>query len=126
MAALGSLYSNGQGVPQNYKRAFELLQQSRALGNTSPELHFNLGLCHELGCGVTKDYLEARRLYKLASSQGNAEATKGLSIIDEKVHTECPLLGKRVVIMGTSREDLNGRTGVATCFDHDRVRYILE
>ena len=50
MAALGGLYSNGQGVPQNYKRAFELLQQSRALGNTSPELHFGAMPDARVGC----------------------------------------------------------------------------
>jgi len=126
MAALGRLYFNGQSVPQNYKRAFELFQQSRALGNTHPSLHFNLGLMHEFGRGVAKDYLEARRFYSLASCQGDAEATECLNLLDEKLRTECPLLGKRVVITGTSREDLNGRAGVATSFDHDHDRYVVE
>ena len=36
------------------------------------------------------------------------------------------LLGKRVVITGTSREDLNGRAGMATAFDHARDRYAVE
>ena len=40
--------------------------------------------------------------------------------------TECPLLGKRVVVVGTSREDLNGRAGVAATFDHARGRYVVE
>ena len=66
MATLGSLYHNGMGVPQIDKRAFELWQQSRALGNTHPGLHSILGVCHELGHGVAMDYLEARRFYKLA------------------------------------------------------------
>ena len=126
MASLGTLYHNGRGAPQSYKRAFELYQQSRALGNTDTALHFNLGLCHEFGRGVAKDYLEARRLYKLASAQGHAQSTEKLSIIDDKIRTECPLLGKRVVITGTSREDLNGRAGMATSFDHDHDRYLVE
>ena len=46
--------------------------------------------------------------------------------LDEKIRTECPLLGKRVSITGTSREDLNGRTGVATSFDHAGGRYVVE
>jgi len=70
MVSLGGLYHAGQGVPQNPERAFELYQQSRALGNTDPGLHHNLGACYEFGGGVTKDYLEARRLYSLASAQG--------------------------------------------------------
>ena len=31
-----------------------------------------------------------------------------------------------MVITGTSREDLNGRTGVATSFDHSGDRYEVE
>ena len=62
----------------------------------------------------------------MASSQGLADATKYLKGLEEKIRTECPLLGKRVVITGTSREDLNGRAGVATSFDHARGRYVVE
>ena len=46
-------------------------------------------------------------------------------MINEKIRTECPLLGKQVVITGTSREDLNGKAGVATSFDHARGRYAV-
>ena len=31
-----------------------------------------------------------------------------------------------MVITGTSREDLNGRAGMATSFDHDSDRYVVE
>ena len=86
----------------------------------------NLGTLYEQGLGVVKDYHRARQLYALASTQGNAGATANLKILDEKIRTECPLLGKRVVITGTSREDMNGRTGVATSFDHARGRYVVE
>ena len=87
---------------------------------------FYLGLCYEGGQGVTQDYQEARRLYALASSQGLAQATQLLKLLDQEIHSECPLLGQRVVITGTSREDLNGRAGVATSFDHTRGRYVVE
>ena len=30
------------------------------------------------------------------------------------------------MITGTSREDLNGRAGVATSFEHDHDRYVVE
>ena len=49
-----------------------------------------------------------------------------MTLLDQKIRAECPLLGKRVVITGTSREDLNGRAGVATSFDHARDRYVVE
>ena len=83
-------------------------------------------MCYEGGLGVTRDYQEARRFYALASAQGVAEATEHVKQMDQKIRTECPLLGKRVVITGTSREDLNGRAGVATSFDHARGRYVVE
>ena len=86
----------------------------------------NLGVCHEFGKGTTKSYEDARRLYERALAQGYAQAAEHLKRLDEKIRTECPLLGKRVSITGTSREDLNGRTGVATSFDHAGGRYVVE
>ena len=62
----------------------------------------------------------------MASAQGSAAATQFLKQVDQKIRSECPLLGQRVVITGTSREDLNGRAGVATSFDHARGRYVVE
>ena len=86
----------------------------------------NLGISHENGHGTTKSYAEARHLYERASAQGHSRAAQYLKRLDEKIRTECPLLGKRVSITGTSREDLNGRTGVATSFDHAGGRYVVE
>ena len=86
----------------------------------------NLGVCHEGGLGITKSYEDARRLYEQALAQGDARAAEDLKRLEEKIHTECPLLGKRVSITGTSRDDLNGRTGVATSFDHAGGRYVVE
>ena len=83
-------------------------------------------MLHEDGHGVTQDYAEARRLYVLASAQGHAKAAQYLNQLDEKISSECPLLGKPVVVTGTSREDLNGRAGVAASFDHARGRYVVE
>ena len=85
----------------------------------------NLGSVYEFGHGVPQNYKEARRLYALASKQGYALATKNLKELDELIRTECPLLGKRVVITGTSRADLNGKVGVATDFDHAKGRYVV-
>ena len=59
-------------------------------------------------------------------AQGYADATAHLKRLDEKIRTECPFLGKRVQITGTSREEMNGRAGVAGSFDHARGRYVVE
>ena len=124
MADLGRLYFQGDGVPQNVERAVELFKRAALQGNMNAQ--FNLAVCHEGGWGVAKDYLEARRLLTLALAQGHPMVTKRLTLLEEKIRTECPLLGKRVVITGTSREDLNGRAGVATSFDHSGDRYVVE
>ena len=87
---------------------------------------FGLGLCYENGVCVTQNYTEAQRLYALALAQGYTKATEDLNRLDEKISSECPLLGKPVVVIGTSREDLNGRAGVALSFDHARGRYVVE
>ena len=84
--------------------------------------------CYERGVGVPRNYQEARRLYQLSASQDPTKTTpyhEALKELNEKIRTECPLLGKQVVITGTSREDLNGKAGVATSFDHVRGRYAV-
>ena len=77
------------------------------------------------GSGVSRNYQEARRLFALAESQGDANATQCLKELEAKIHVECPLLGNQVVITRTCRSSLNGKTGVAASFDHARGRYVL-
>ena len=77
------------------------------------------------GGGVAKNYLESRRFYAMASAQGLAEATKALNLLEEKIRTECPLLGKVVRVAGTGRGDLDGWTGMARSFDEAKGRYVV-
>ena len=100
-----------------------MFKRAALQGNMNAQI--NLAGCHANGWGVAKDYLEARRLLTLASAQGHAPATERLTQLDEKIRSECPLLGKRVMITGTSREDLNGRVGVARSFDEAAGRYVV-
>ena len=83
-------------------------------------------MCYELGVGTTQNYNEARKCFMQSAHHGVPEAIQALKVIDEKIRTECPLLSKPVQIKGASREDLNGRAGVATSFDHARGRYVVE
>lgn len=84
--------------------------------------------CYEFGLGLPHDYQEARRWYQLAAAQEPTKDTapENLKRLNEKIRMECPLLGKRVVITGTSRENLNGESGVATSFDRARDRYVVK
>ena len=90
----------------------------------------DLGVSYELGQGVIRDYKEARRLFALALKLGYTPATNDLKRTDEKIRAGIirklsPLVGKRVVITGTSREDLNGRAGLARSFDQSKARYVV-
>ena len=80
---------------------------------------------HRNGHGVIQSYQEARRLYVLASAQGNVNAANNLKKLKEKIHAECPLLGNQVVVTRTSRGDLNGKIGTVASFDHARGRYVV-
>ena len=85
----------------------------------------NLAACYETGIGVSMDYLEARRLYTLSSAQGDRNATKCLTSVEEKIRTECPLLGKQVVIVRKKYKELYSKAGFAACFDCARHRYVV-
>ena len=50
---------------------------------------YNLGLMYEYGSGVVKDEVEAYKWYLLSGAQGNANAKKGIEII-ERVLTPSP------------------------------------
>ena len=110
MSANGHLYVLGKGVPLDFERGFEWLK--RAVSQGDIEAMSMLAYCHENGMGVAMDYMEARRLWTLTSAHGHTEATESVIRVDDKIRTECPLLGKRVMIIGKSR-DLNGQVGVA-------------
>ena len=87
-------------------------------------------LC-EHGHGVTQSLKEARRHYLMAVELGLTEASGNVKRVEEEIREEImrklgPMVRKRVVIVGTSRRDLNGRAGVATSFDSSRGRYVVE
>ena len=120
---LGGFYLHGRGCEINYERAAEWLKRAASTGGMRAQCM--LAQLHEYGDGVAKDYLEARRLYTLSSAQGFAPTTDLLKRLEETIRTDCPLLGKRVRITGTSRGDLNGRVGVARSFDEAKGRYVV-
>ena len=74
---------------------------------------------------MARNYLQAQRLYTLAAKQGNELANRNLDRLNDIIRTECPLIGQRVAITGTSRRQLNNKAGVATSFDHARGRYVV-
>ena len=58
-------YNNG-----DYTQALKLLRPLATKGHAGAQ--FNLGWMHESGQGITQDYQEALKWYRLAAAQGTA------------------------------------------------------
>ena len=59
MLTLGRFYEQGVGVSRNYTKAMEWYDKAAKAGQ--PEGYYNLGVCYEIGMGVTADAAKAVR-----------------------------------------------------------------
>ena len=64
---LGSMYKQGQGVPQSYKAA--LVWYRKAADQGHADAQFNLGLMYDQGRGVPQNFKEALVWYRKAADQ---------------------------------------------------------
>ena len=78
---LGIMYSNGDGVPQDYAEAVRWYRLAVDQGVASAQS--NLGSMYRRGDGVPQDYAEAVKWYRLAAEQGDADAQNNLGIMYE-------------------------------------------
>ena len=74
--ALGSMYSEGRGVAQDFAKAAEYFERSAIQGNMYAQN--SLGRIYEMGFGREKDLSKAFYWYKQASEQGDDLATENL------------------------------------------------
>lgn len=84
---LGVFFDNGQGVPQDYKKAmhwYRLAADQSAGHEGIADAQTNLGMMYQAGRGVPKDSKEAVRWYRLAADQGNARAQFNLGLMYSK------------------------------------------
>lgn len=65
---LGLAYYEGNSVPQNYEKAFELFQE--AANRKYSDAQLNIGGLYENGYGVPQDYDKAFEWYQKAADQG--------------------------------------------------------
>lgn len=79
--ALGWLYQNGVGVPENKKEAFLLYQKSAI--NSYPAAQYNIGISYLKGIGVKIDYSLALKWIKKFANLGFARAQNDLGWIYE-------------------------------------------
>ena len=76
---LGAMYSKGQGVPQDYKKAAEWYRKAADQGVSDAQS--NLGVMYANGQGVPQDDGEAAAWYSKAADQGNASAQFNLGVM---------------------------------------------
>jgi TPR repeat protein len=76
---MGTLYFNGQGVPQDYARAHEWFMRAARRGNKNAE--FQLGMTYFTGQGVNKDPQQEIYWYDKAARQGLPAAAYNLGVI---------------------------------------------
>ena len=69
---LGFYYANGDGLPQDYAKAFELWHQAAELGFA--RAYFNIGASYDSGRGVEVNKKKADHYYELAAIKGNHTA----------------------------------------------------
>mgnify|MGYP000713295099 CR=1 FL=1 len=65
---LGLMYSEGQGVPQDYKAAAKWFRLAAEQGNAYAQ--YNLGLMHYNGESVPQDYIRAHMWLNIAAANG--------------------------------------------------------
>jgi len=73
---LGFMYSQGQGVPKDYKKAAKWYKLSAEQGYADAQN--SLGVMYQNGSGVSQDYKTAVKWYRLAADQGVAQAQSNL------------------------------------------------
>ena len=78
----GAMYGNGEGVKQDYAKAFKWIQLPAVQGNSSAQ--FDLGTAYVKDFDAQKYAKEAVHWSRLATLQGDASAQYDLGVIYEK------------------------------------------
>jgi len=69
---LGIMYSQGQGVPQDYAEGAKWFRKAAEQGDAKAQT--NLGIVYYEGQGVQKDYAKAEKWFRKAAEQGHDKA----------------------------------------------------
>ena len=78
---LGVIYDNGEGVPEDNDKAFELYKEAALKGH--PSAQYNLGKMYEQGSGTRVDVPEAIKWYKEAREKNVKGAIEALERLGE-------------------------------------------
>jgi TPR repeat protein len=80
--ALGGLYADGRGVPQDYVEAVKWFRLAAAQGLAVAQ--YALGMLYRNGQGVPQDAAEAAQWFRLAAAQGQPKAQFMLGILSQQ------------------------------------------
>jgi Sel1 repeat len=83
--ALGFMYANGHGAPQNYTEALKWYRKAADQGDANAEN--NIGAIYAKGQGVQLDYGEAAKWYRKAANKGNTIAQSNLAALYDRFPT---------------------------------------
>lgn len=78
-ANLGLMYSNGQGVPQNYELAMSWFDKAAEQGDVSAQ--YCIGVMYHKGQGVAQDFAQAISWYNKAAELGHAQAQTNIGTL---------------------------------------------
>jgi hypothetical protein len=73
---IGSMYSLGWGVPQDFAEAAKWFRLSAEQGNAAAQ--GDLAYCYQKGKGVPQDYVEAAKWFRLSAEQGDTGSQHSL------------------------------------------------
>jgi len=76
---LGSLFYNGKIVKLNYKIACEHFERATKQGNL--DAMNNIGICYEVGQGVSKSLEKAKEYFKKAGEKNHPQALANHAIL---------------------------------------------
>jgi TPR repeat protein/SpoVK/Ycf46/Vps4 family AAA+-type ATPase len=79
--AIGLLYKNGLGVPQDHAEAMRWYRKAADQGNAVAQM--SVGLLYQNGWGVPQDYAQAVGWYRKAADQGHASAQRLLGAMHQ-------------------------------------------
>ena len=78
---LGRLHLRGQGVEQNFKKAFYYYSLVENRGYANGPMLVTLGRMYQFGWGIEKDSNKAEYYYRLASAVGNVYGRRYLGLL---------------------------------------------
>ncbi|MFP6810966.1 MAG: tetratricopeptide repeat protein, partial [Pseudohongiellaceae bacterium] len=91
---LGSMYANGEGVPENDAEAVKWYRLAAEQGYAHAQS--NLGSMYDNGRGVPQNNVRAYIWYSVAAAQGHEIATTNRNIISERLTPEQLARGQEI------------------------------